>query len=740
MKKLLLMYILLTPYCLLFSQNRLINFVNPFIGTGGHGHTYPGATLPFGMVQLSPDNGTQGWDWSSGYHYSDSIIQGFSHTHLSGTGIGDLCDVSVMPTVGRIADTLPIKSKYSHEQETATPGYYAVHLKDSDIWAELTASPRCGMHKYTFPASQNAMIRFNLGFAINWDKATDCYFKKINDSSFAGWRKSTGWAKEQWVFFAVKLNKAIPKITVFADGKTIAEGQDAKGKKVLACLQFPTKANERVTMKVGISFASIEGALESLNEMPGFNFEQVKTQAENIWERELGKVQIHSANKQLMQTFYTALYHTYMAPVIFSDAKGDYKNAKAQVEKSKTGLIFSVQSLWDTFRGANPLLTITQTELVPNIINSFMAFYDQYGSLPVWDLGFNETNTMTGYHSVPVIADAIMKNIRGFDWEMAYVAMRNSAMQNIRGTDAYRQYNYVPQDKFGHSVTITLEYAYDDWCIAQVAKKLKQYDDYDLFMKRAANYQFLFDRKTGFFRARNSNGNWVEPFDPFYSEHDDKGMYIEGTAWQHTFFVPHDVKGYARLMGGNDKLLLKLDSLFTITSKMNGGNVSNDISGMIGQYAHGNEPSHHIAYMFTALGQPWKTAEKVREIMAQMYNTTPAGLSGNEDCGQMSAWYVWSALGMYPMNPANGEYVLGSPLIDDATIYLPNKKIFNLTVIDNSSKNKYIQKITWNEAEYNQSFIRHSDMMKGGKWVITMGHKPSKFGTKEEDWPSGMSN
>ena len=493
-------------------------------------------------------------------------------------------------------------------------------------------------------------------------------------------------------------------------------------------------------MKVGISFASIEGALESLNEMPGFNFEQVKTQAENIWERELGKVQIHSANKQLMQTFYTALYHTYMAPVIFSDAKGDYKNAKAQVEKSKTGLIFSVQSLWDTFRGANPLLTITQTELVPNIINSFMAFYDQYGSLPVWDLGFNETNTMTGYHSVPVIADAIMKNIRGFDWEMAYVAMRNSAMQNIRGTDAYRQYNYVPQDKFGHSVTITLEYAYDDWCIAQVAKKLKQYDDYDLFMKRAANYQFLFDRKTGFFRARNSNGNWVEPFDPYYSEHDDKGMYIEGTAWQHTFFVPHDVKGYARLMGGNDKLLLKLDSLFTITSKMNGGNVSNDISGMIGQYAHGNEPSHHIAYMFTALGQPWKTAEKVREIMAQMYNTTPAGLSGNEDCGQMSAWYVWSALGMYPMNPANGEYVLGSPLIDDATIYLPNKKIFNLTVIDNSSKNKYIQKITWNEAEYNQSFIRHSDMMKGGKWVITMGHKPSKFGTKEEDWPSGMSN
>ncbi len=739
MKKLLMIYLLLTTYGVLFSQTRLINFVNPFIGTGGHGHTYPGATLPFGMVQLSPDNGTQGWDWGSGYHYSDSIIQGFSHTHLSGTGIGDLCDISVMPSIGRMADTLPIKSRYTHTKETASPGYYAVHLQDSDIWAELTASPRCGMHKYTFPASQNAMIRLDLGFAINWDRPTDCYFAQINDSTFTGWRKSTGWAKEQWVFFAIQLNKAVKKLTVFADGKKLAPEEDGEGKKVLACLQFATKTNERVTMKVGISFASIDGAKQSLKEIPGWNFEQVKQQAESVWERELGKVQIHSANKQLMQTFYTALYHTYLAPVIFSDAKGEYKNAIAQVEKSKTGLIFSVQSLWDTFRGANPLLTITQTELVPNIINSFMAFYNQYGSLPVWDLGFNETNTMTGYHSVPIIADAILKNIRGFDWEMAYVAMRNSAMQNIRGTDAYRQYNYVPQDKFGHSVTITLEYAYDDWCIAQVAKKLKQYDDYDLFMKRAANYQFLFDRKSGFFRARNSNGNWVEPFDPYYSEHDDKGMYIEGTAWQHTFFVPHDVKGYARLMGGADKLLQKLDSLFTISSKMNGANVSSDISGMIGQYAHGNEPSHHIAYMFAALGQQWKTAEKTREIMAQMYNNTPAGLSGNEDCGQMSAWYVWSALGMYPMNPANGEYVFGSPLIDDATIYLPNKKIFNLTVIGNSLKNKYIQKITWNEAEYSNCFIRHADMMKGGKWEITMGPKPSKFGVAEEYWPSSMS-
>ena len=723
-----------------FAQDKLIQFVDPFIGTGGHGHTYPGATLPFGMVQLSPDNGTQGWDWCSGYHYSDSIIQGFSHRHLSGTGIGDLCDISVMPTINQEADTSPIISKFSHQQETASPGFYAVHLKDKDIWAEFTTSPRCGLHRYTFPASQNAMIRFDLGFSINWDRPTDCSFTQIDDSTFVGWRKSTGWAQEQWVYFAIKLSKPVKNLVLFANNKKIVGDKNSSGKKVIACLLFDTKSNERVMMKVGISSASIEGAKASLNEIKSWDFESVKKKAEKIWEGELGKVQIHTNNKQVMKTFYTALYHTYLAPIIFSDANGEYKNAKAQVTKSTTGLIFSEESLWDTFRAANPLLTITQTELVPNIINSFMAFYDQYGSLPVWDLDFNETNTMSGYHAVPIIADAILKNIKGFDWEMAYVAMRNSAMQDIRGTDVYKQFGYVPQDKHGQSVTITLEYVYDDWCIAQVAKKLRQYNDYDLFMKRASGYQFLLDRKLGFFRARNSDGRWVEPFDPFYSDHGETAMYIEGTAWQHTFFVPHDVRGYARLMGGSDKLILKLDSLFTVTSKMNGANVSSDISGMIGQYAHGNEPSHHIIYMYAALGQQWKTAEKAREIMATQYDISPNGLSGNEDCGQMSAWYVWSAMGLYPMNPASGEYVFGSPLVDDVTIYLPANKVFKMTVKNNNKANKYIQKITWNDVEYKQSFMKHSDLMRGGNWVITMGSKPSRFGVDAETWPSSMGN
>ncbi len=722
------------------AQQKLINYVNPFVGTGGHGHTYPGATLPFGMVQLSPDNGRSGWDWCSGYHYSDSVIRGFSHTHLSGTGIGDLCDISVTPAINQAADTLPIVYHFSHQKETATPGFYAVNLKEPDIWAELTTTARCGLHRYTFPASPNAMLRFDLGFAINWDRPTDCSFTKINDSTFIGYRKSTGWAKEQWVYFAVQLSRPVKGVTFFADNKKSLNATNVKGKTVIACLQFDTKANERILMKVGLSFASAEGARQSLQEIPGWNFDAVKKAAEDVWERELSKIRIRSRNKQFLQTFYTALYHTYLAPVIFSDDRGEYKTTGGKLAVSATGLLFSTHSLWDTFRGENPLLTITQTELVPAIINSYLQFYKENGLLPVWDLAFNETNTMSGYHAIPVIADAILKNIPGFDYEMAYVAMRASAMQNIRGTAAYRQYGYVPQDTLEGSVTVTQEYAYDDWCIAQVARKLKQYDDYELFTKRAGNYQFLFDRKTGFFRGRNSNGQWVEPFDPYHSSVGREAMFVEGTAWQHDFFVPHDVRGFSKLMGGNDKVLRKLDSLFTVSSAINGKEVTPDISGLIGQYAHGNEPSHHIAYMYAALGQPWKAADRVREIMTTLYSATPDGLSGNEDCGQMSAWYVWSALGMYPMNPSGGEYVFGSPMMDEAAIYLPNNKVFRIVVINNSGKNKYIQKIKFNNQPYDYTFLRHTDLMRGGLLEIEMGPKPSAtYGVKEEMWPTSMS-
>lgn len=717
-----------------FSQ-RLVGFVNPFIGTGGHGHTYPGATMPFGMVQLSPDNGTQGWDWCSGYNYSDSVIQGFSHTHLSGTGIGDLCDISVLPMVDVPASSAKINSKFSHKQESAKPGYYTVQLKDFDIWAELTTTVRCGFHRYTFPESKNAIIRFDLGFAINWDKTTACNFKKINDTTFVGYRFSTGWAKDQKIFFAVKLSKPVKNVRLFSDKVAANTNDSATASDVKACLEFATRKGEKVLMKVGLSSADIEGALESLNEIQGWDFDKVQMNAENIWERELRKLQIRTDDIALKQTFYTALYHTYLAPNRFSDRYGNYKGVNGQIAHGKG--IYTVQSLWDTFRAANPLLTLTQTELVPSIINSYLSFYEQYGLLPVWDLQFNETNCMTGYHAIPIIADAILKGITGFDYNKAFDAMKASANQNIRSTDLYRQYGFVPQDKAGSSVTITLEYAYDDWCIAQVAKRLGKTSDYRDFSRRALNWRNLFDKKTGFARPKNSDGKWVTPFDPYVSEHDEKkAAYTEGNAWQHSWFMPHDVYGLINYMGGTEKFIKKLDALFTADTTIKGTNVSPDISGLIGQYAHGNEPSHHIAYLYSYAGMPEKTADKVKEITTTLYSNKPDGLCGNEDCGQMSAWYVFSVLGFYPVNPASGEYVLSVPLVQESALQLPDGNLFRVIVKDAGTKNKYIKEVLLNGEPYTKSYIKHFDVMKGGIMEIILGAEPGKnFGKAIDDLP-----
>lgn len=716
------------------AQQRLVDFVNPFIGTGGHGHTYPGATIPFAMVQLSPDNGTNGWDWCSGYHYSDSVIQGFSHTHLSGTGVGDLCDISVLPIVNRKGSSEKITSRFSHKQETAKPGYYAVHLKDFDVWAELTTTIRCGFHRYTFPASKNSAIRFDLGFAINYDRVVDCNFKKINDTTFVGYRFSKGWAENQKIFFAVKLSKPVKNITLIANNEKI-DTNNYTAKDIKALLEFETNAGERVLMKVGLSSADIEGALESLNEIIGWDFDLVKTNAENIWERELRKLQIRSNDIELKQNFYTALYHTYLAPNRFSDRYGNYKGVKGNIEKGRS--IFTVQSLWDTFRAANPLLTLTQTELVPAIINSYLTFYDQYGLLPVWELQFNETNCMTGYHAVPIIADAILKGITGFDYNKAYEAMKVSANQNIRATDLYKQYGYVPVDKAGQSVTITLEYAFDDWCIAQVAKRLGKSADYREYRRRSMNWRNVFDKKTGFARPKLSNGHWATPFDPFYAEHDsEKTPYTEGNAWQHSWFAPHDVYALISYMGGSKKFNAKLDSLFNADSKLTGSHIPPDISGMIGQYVHGNEPSHHIAYLYNYIGKPHKTVDKVKEICTTLYHNKPDGLPGNEDCGQMSAWYVFSVLGFYPVNPASGEYVLSVPLVQESALQLPDGHLFRVIVKEANEKNKYIKQATLNGEPYTKSFIKHSDIMKGGIFEITLAAEPGKnFGSAMDDLP-----
>ncbi len=722
---------------LTINAQRLVDFVDPFIGTGGHGHTYPGATLPFGMVQLSPDNGTQGWGWTSGYHYSSSTIAGFSHTHLSGTGIGDLCDISVLPIAGKQPDTSQMKSSFTHEEEIASPGYYAVKLKDFGVRAELTSTIRCGLHKYTFPAGSNSSIRFNLGFAINWDQTTESYFRRINDSTFVGYRFSTGWAKDQKVYFAVRTSKPVKSTTIFADKKP-AFGEEIKSKEILAFLNFNTTANEVILMKVGLSFADIEGAVESLNEVRTWSFDVVKKSAEDTWERELRKIQINTEREDVKKTFYTALYHTYLSPVIFSDRFGNYKGIKGNVQTGK--MIFTIQSLWDTFRAANPLLTLTQTEIVPSIINSYLAFFDQYGLLPVWDLQFNETNIMTGYHAVPIIADAILKGVSGFDYEKAYAAMKASAMQNIRGTKEYRQFGYVPQDVEGESVTKTLEYAFDDWCIAQVAKKLGKTADADVFNVRAQNWKNLFDKSTGFVRAKNKDRSWVTPFNPYLSVYGTETPYTEGNAWQQSFFVPHDIEGLRKSFATADGLSKKLDSLFTVPLTL-GANAPPDVSGLIGQYAHGNEPSHHIAYMYNYVQQPAKSAERVREIMEGMYTTKPDGLSGNEDCGQMSAWYVFSALGFYPVNPASGEYVIGSPLVNQSIMFLPGGKTFRVVATDNSEKNKYIQSATLNGKPYTKNFITHADVVAGGVLQFKMGSKPGKsWGTRAGDVPSSMTS
>lgn len=725
-----------------FNANsaKLTSFVDPFIGTGGHGHTYPGATVPFGMVQLSPDNGTSGWDWCSGYNYSDTVIAGFSHMHLSGTGIGDLADISVMPNTGLIPDELSdFRSSFKHSNEKAKPGFYAVKL-DNGINVALTATERCGLHQYNFPEGSSPVIRFDLGFKINSDQATETYIKQLNDSTIVGYRYSSGWAKVQRVYFAARTSVPFKSIHfAVTDGKI--KNNEAKGRMVKGQLIFE-KHNRQMLMKVALSSVDTEKALIALTEIKDWNFERVSAAADVSWEKELNKIKISSNDTKLKRIFYTAVYHTNLAPVLYSDADGTYKNAKGEILKMKHGQRHTVFSLWDTFRALHPLLTITQPERYPDMLNSMLAFYDENGALPVWDLNTFETNTMTGYHAVPVLADAILKGYPGLDVEKAYKGMLNTAGQTIRGTADYVKYGYLPQDKLSRSGTITLEYGYDDWCIAQVAKKLGKMDDYKRFMKRSMSYVNLYDAATGFIRAKNSDGKFVTPFDPYYSDHDGKSSnYVEGNAWQHSFFVPHDIRGLAKLHGGNARLGQKLDSLFSVSSEVKGENASSDITGLIGQYAHGNEPSHHIAYMYNYLGEAWKTQKIVRNIVDSLYTDQPDGYSGNEDCGQMSAWAVWSIAGLYPVNPANGEYVFGSPMVSKTEIAVPGNKKFTILVKNNGPKQPYIQQVSLNGKPYHLTYINHAVLMKGGQLEFTMGARPNKsWGSKPDSWPSSTTN
>jgi len=722
------------------AQN-LTQYVDPFIGTGGHGHTYPGATVPFGMVQLSPDNGDEGWDWCSGYNYSSNTIAGFSHMHLSGTGVGDWCDISVMPNDGLIPDTIKnYKVSFSHTNEKASPGYYSVTL-DNGIKAELTTTDHCGLHKYIFPKGSVPVIRFNLGFNINFDRTVKTYIKRIDDSTIVGYRVSTGWAHVQRVYFAARTSRKIKTLYLY-EGSKYSQDRDIVGQKVNAEMVFEDPDGRPVMMKVALSTVGTHNAMEALKEISGWDFDLVKQDAEHAWEKELEKLQVTTNNENVKRIFYTAFYHTCLAPVLYSDADGTYQNANGEVLKMKHGQRYTVFSLWDTFRALNPLFTLTEPERNADILNSMLAFDKENGYLPIWDLSTWETGCMSGYHSLPVLADAVLKNTPGVNAEKAYTAMRKTAFQDRRGSKEYRRYGFIPQDKFGYSVTYTLEYAYDDWCLAQVAKKLGKDDDYKLFMDRSMAYKLLFDKKTGFIRGKNADSSWVVPFNPYWSSvKEGKAMYEEGNAWQYTFFVPHDVRGLAKEYGGKDKLIKKLDSLFTVSSEVKGEASPPDISGLIGQYAHGNEPSHHIAYMYSFVGAPWKTQQKVRMIIDSMYHAQPEGYAGNEDCGQMSAWAVWSMMGMFPANPANGEYVFGSPVFDEVTISLPSNNKMTIKAKNCGKTHPYIQSVTLNGKPYSKTYIDHVTLLQGGTLEFVMGDKPNKkWGVKPDSWPSSATN
>lgn len=717
------------------TEMKLTNYVDPFIGTGGHGHVFPGATTPFGMVQLSPVNGVSGWDWVSGYHTSSTEITGFAHMCLSGTGIGDLADLMIIPTTKPIvSDTTaagrnfiaPYKSSFSHDDEEASPGYYRVKLKDCGINAELTAAPRTGFHQYTFDQSGEAAIIIDLAHAINWDSPTDTYIKQESATSFVGYRKSSGWANEQWVFFAIETEQPVKGFSI-VEGGQISDGQQVFGKDARAVLSFDVTTTQPLKIKVGLSSASIDGAKKSVQqEITHWDFTQARESADQLWEKELKKINVKTADESLKTIFYTSLYHSMIAPTLHTDLNGQYKGLNGQINKAEGFERYTIFSLWDTFRANHPLFTITQPDKVQDFIHSFMAIYREGGLLPVWELAGNETNCMIGYHAIPVITDAWQKGlITDIPGEELLQAMVKSAMQDDRGLKQLREYGYIPAELENESVSKALEYAYDDWCIAAMAKAIGNDEIYQTFIERAGFYKNHFDAATGFMRGKHANGQWKEEFDPLFTKH-RKDEYTEGNAWQYSWFAPHDINGLVQLHGSKERFVSKLDSLFTIEEGLKGDHASPDISGLIGQYAHGNEPSHHVAYMYNYLGMPWKSAEKTREIMTTMYTDQTDGLCGNEDCGQMSAWYVLSSMGFYPVNPADGNYILGSPLFDETTIQLSSGKSFQIVAKNNSAVNIYIQSATLNGKALNQSWFTHKDIVKGGVLELEMGPQPNK--------------
>ena len=712
-----------------------VNYVNPFIGTGGHGHTFPGATVPFGMVQLSPDTRLEGWDGCSGYHYSDSIIYGFSHTHLSGTGVADYCDILFMPTTEKYYLKNGYKddietgygSRFSKKTEFASPGFYAVKLDDYEIFVELTSTNRAGFHKYSFPKNTEAFVTLDL---THRDEVLESSFKQISEYEIEGMRRSRSWAQDQYIYFVAKFNQPIKKLNLAVNDTIIESITEVVSKNIKAAFEFGDISNNKLLMKVGISAVSTEGARNNLEaEVPGWNFEEVKQKARMEWNKELSKIKIKSS-KENKTIFYSALYHTMIAPNTFMDVDGKYRGTDLKIHQADDFTNYTIFSLWDTYRATHPLYTIIDQKRTNDFIKTFINQYKNGGQLPVWELAANYTGCMIGYHSVPVIADAYAKGIRDFDIETAYEAMKHSAMQDHLGLESYKKYGYIPAHSESESVSKTLEYAYDDWCIAQMALDLGKTEDYNYYIKRAQSYKNIFDPETGFMRPK-THGAWKYPFDPAEVDFN----FTEANSWQYSFYTPQDVSGLINLLGGKENFIKKLDELFS-ASKETTGRTQADITGLVGQYAHGNEPSHHMAYLYNFANQPWKTQKMVHQLMHEMYSVNPDGYSGNEDCGQMSAWYVLSAMGFYSVTPAADYYVIGSPNLEEAIINLENGNIFTIKANKLNKKNIYIQSATLNGKPFQKSFIHHSTIMEGGELIFEMGNKPNiNWGSQDENIP-----
>lgn len=737
-------------------QSKATLSVNPFIGTGAvngsslSGNNFPGATVPFGMVQLSPDTkGAPSWDAASGYNYNDKTIAGFSHTHLSGTGVSELFDILVMPMTGefktRAGDANQpengYRSRFSHEQESARPGYYQVKLLDYDINAELTALDHTGFHRYTYPANSDGHLIFDLDHSKkrpDWGcHVIKAQFKIIDERTLEGYRVITGWAPMRKVYFHAKFSKPFLK-TRLVDGGTVREDCAViNGTDLRAILDFDTKDGEPLLVKIGISAVSVQNAKENLQtEISHWDFDKVVAEADQKWEKELAKIQVDGTDKQ-KEIFYTALYHAFIQPNNQADVNGEYMASDYSTQHADDGVQYSTFSLWDTYRATHPLYTLIQPERTAGFVNSLVRQYDTYGYLPIWQFWNQENYCMIGNHAIPVVVDAALKGLTGMELEKIYEAVKNSSVVSHLNSpfEIWDKYGYMPEDLQSQSVSLTLEMAYDDWCVAQLAKKLGKDADYAYFMKRSQYFRNLYEPESGFFQAKNSDGKWLSPFDPFQYGANGGHPFTEGNAWQYFWYVPQDISGLIDLVGGNEKFVQKLDKFFSTESTSE--HINNNASGFIGQYAHGNEPSHHVTYLYNFVGQPWKTQYYTSKVIQELYTTTSSGYAGNEDCGQMSSWYVFSALGFYPVNPSNGIYMIGSPAFKKSVIHISDNKSFTVICKKQSDKNVYIQSARLNGEKFNRTYLTHQEIIAGGVLEFTMGSKPNKrWGVKSGSVPN----